>query len=207
MGSKILLVNASPLDKMSRAYLQARDAASNVQAKLVGAVLRERHLASSVLSPISGSHANAVINRPEDPTEVFRDSEALITELEGADHLIIATPMHNFTIPASLKLWIDYVVRTGRSFTYQDGRKVGLLRDRPALVVVSSGGMVAGDEATQADFLTPYLVYVLATIGIHDVRFLYMQGLARPHYSARDQEAVVRDLASDPVFGPLKLAS
>ncbi|MDM0022482.1 NAD(P)H-dependent oxidoreductase [Variovorax saccharolyticus] len=51
-------------------------------------------------------------------------SEVLIRELEQADCLVIATPMHNDTVPAALKLWIDQSlacdthsmsVRTGKS--------------------------------------------------------------------------------------------
>ncbi|MEV8516239.1 NAD(P)H-dependent oxidoreductase [Dactylosporangium sp. NPDC051484] len=35
--------------------------------------------------------------------------EPLLTELVSADVLLIGTPMYNFSIPASLKLWIDQV--------------------------------------------------------------------------------------------------
>jgi len=34
-----------------------------------------------------------------------------------------------------------------------------------------------GERANQSDFLTPYLRYALATIGIHDVHFFPLQGL------------------------------
>ena len=40
-------------------------------------------------------------------------SEELIQELESSDFVVIATPMHNFTVPAALKMWIDHVVRSG----------------------------------------------------------------------------------------------
>jgi len=42
-------------------------------------------------------------------------SEILIGELETSD-LVISTPMHNFTVPALLRAWIDQVVRFGRTF-------------------------------------------------------------------------------------------
>ncbi|WP_245267991.1 NAD(P)H-dependent oxidoreductase [Rhizobium sp. 42MFCr.1] len=35
----------------------------------------------------------------------------LVRELETEDYLVISTPMHNLTIPSSLKAWIDHVVR------------------------------------------------------------------------------------------------
>lgn len=106
-------------------------------------------------------------------------SEELIRELEVAAALIIATPMHNYTVPAVLKAWIDQVVRFGRTFTSTPQGKVGNLADRPAYVVVSSGGFYSGDLGRQPDFLTPYLTAILATIGITSVTFIRMEGLTR----------------------------
>ena len=54
---------------------------------------------------------------------------------------------------------------------------MGSLKDRPTFVLVSSGGFHVGDRARQADFLTPYLKYALASIGIENVQFIPLQGL------------------------------
>ena len=64
---------------------------------------------------------------------VLQESEQLIEELDAADILVISTPMHNFTVPAVLKAWIDQVGRFGRTFQSTPTGKVGLLRDRPGL--------------------------------------------------------------------------
>jgi FMN-dependent NADH-azoreductase len=85
--------------------------------------------------------------------------------------------MHNFTVPASLKLWIDYVLRVHRSFASTKAGKVGMLKDRPTLAIVSSGGFHMGDKARQPDFLTPYLRHALRTVAITSVEFLYLQGM------------------------------
>lgn len=106
-------------------------------------------------------------------------SEELIGELEAAAALIIATPMHNYTVPAVLKAWIDQVVRFGRTFTSTPLGKVGNLTDRPAYMVVSSGGFYSGDLGRQPDFLTPYLSAILATIGITSVTTIRLEGLTR----------------------------
>jgi FMN-dependent NADH-azoreductase len=126
-------------------------------------------------------------------------SETLITELEAAAALIIATPMHNFTVPATLKAWIDQVVRFGRTFTSTPHGKVGNLPDRPTFVIVSSGGYYSGELGRQPDFLTPYLTAILATIGITSVTFIRMEGLtrgdeplARAYASAHAQIATLR---------------
>lgn len=130
-------------------------------------------------------YAHAVLDNASADDPAFTLSETLINELEMSDALVIATPMHNFAIPASLKAWIDYVLRIHRTFTPTPSGKIGKLRDRPVFVIVSSGGFHHGDKANQPDFLTPYLNYTLDTIGIKSIHYLYLQGLA---YGAEIQE-------------------
>ena len=103
-------------------------------------------------------------------------SEELIQELERADIVVISTPMHNLTVPATLKVWIDHIVRARRTFKMSKAGKVGLLQDRPVFVAIASGGRFSGDRAQQPDFLTPYLKAILAVIGLHDLTFFSVQG-------------------------------
>jgi FMN-dependent NADH-azoreductase len=104
------------------------------------------------------------------------DCEAVIRELERADAVVIATPMHNFGVPSVLKAWIDHVVRAGRTFEITAAGKKGRLEDRPVLIAVASGGRYSGERAFQPDFLTPYLEAVLGTIGLKSIRFFSIQG-------------------------------
>jgi FMN-dependent NADH-azoreductase len=103
-------------------------------------------------------------------------SEELIQELESADFVVIGTPMHNLTVPSTLKAWIDHVVRARRTFNMTGQGKIGTLRDRPVFVAVASGGRFSGERARQPDFLTPYLKTILAMIGLHDLTFFSVQG-------------------------------
>lgn len=105
-------------------------------------------------------------------------SNEWIGEVEQAKALVIATPMHNFMVPAALKLWIDHIARVRRTFEVTSAGKVGLLRDRPVFIAVSSGGLFSGESARQPDFLTPYLKAVLGMVGLRDVSFFAVQGTA-----------------------------
>lgn len=104
-------------------------------------------------------------------------SERLICELEAADFVVIGTPMHNFTVPSVFKAWIDHVVRVRRTFAPTLEGKVGALADRPVFVAIASAGVFSGEGANQPDFLSPYLKAILATIGLHDIRFFLLQGM------------------------------
>jgi FMN-dependent NADH-azoreductase len=119
-------------------------------------------------------------------------AEALIHQVEGADVIVIGTPMHNLTVPSVLKAWIDQIMRAGRTFRSTPAGKVGMLRDRPVFVGIASGGVFTGERANQPDFLTPYLSAVLNSIGLKTLQFLPVQATA---FLVGDQATLAREKA------------
>jgi FMN-dependent NADH-azoreductase len=103
-------------------------------------------------------------------------SEQLIRELENADCVVIATPMHNLMVPSALKAWLDHVIQADRTFRITREGKVGALRDRPVFIAIASGGTFTGINAQQPDFMRPWLKAVLASIGLFDVKFFSVEG-------------------------------
>src|ERR1700687_3303739 len=74
----------------------------------------QRALATTGLPHITDDWAGA----PLDPSQLtpaqrsyLSTSDQLIEELPAADTIVIGAPMYNFAIPASLKAWIDQIVR------------------------------------------------------------------------------------------------
>ena len=87
--------------------------------------------------------------------------------------------MHNFTVPSALKAWIDHVVRPGRTFLSTPAGKVGLLADRPVMVVAAAGGRFEAGPGSQVDFLSPYLRAVFGCMGLTQVEVLRLENLRR----------------------------
>jgi len=172
--SRMLYLECSPHGEQSSGARILRAARAEAGA---GLAVTMRCLAQGALEPVTARYARAITARDAPKDDVFAGSEALIRELEQCDGLFISTPMHNFTVPAALKLWIDYVLRIGRTFVSTPDGKAGLLADRPALVLVRAGGACTGEDARQPDFLGPYLRHVLLTLGIRNVQFSYLSGL------------------------------
>lgn len=114
-------------------------------------------------------------------------SDELVDELLAADELVVVAPVYNFGVPAALKAWVDQVLRAGRTFRFEAGRPVGLVRTQRAWIVSASGSTPVGSEL---DFNTPYLRAVLGFIGIPDVRVVAADG------HLVDQDAVARGLAA-----------
>lgn len=174
---KALLVECSPHGRESLGTQVARGFLQRIAGRISGLRITTRSLVAPGLPPLPEAYASGIIGAYPSDASAFSLSETLISEIEASDFVLVSTPMHNFTVPAALKLWIDYVTRIGRTFKATNEGKSGLLQDRPTVVLVRSGGVCAGESARQPDFLTPYLRQVLATIGLGSVDFLYLPGL------------------------------
>ncbi|MGX9937737.1 FMN-dependent NADH-azoreductase [Advenella kashmirensis] len=153
------------------------------------------HATSAIDADYAKALANAARSSPDSSTYEgsLEESERLICELEEADMVVIGTPMHNFTVPAALKTWIDLVVRVNRSFNITPAGKVGTLASKPVYIAIASGGFFGSEHSRQPDFLTPYLKAILATIGLHDLRFFSAQGMALDRDKVKAQRQVALD--------------
>jgi FMN-dependent NADH-azoreductase len=97
-------------------------------------------------------------------------SDDLVAELTAADHVVIGTPMFNFSIPAVLKAYIDQIVRVGVTVSPNN---VGLLTGKKATIILASGGDFSpGSPVEKYNQASGYLRQVLAWIGIKDVEII-----------------------------------
>ena len=101
-----------------------------------------------------------------------------VSQLKSAQHLLIATPMYNFSIPSQLKTYIDSVARAQETFQYTEQGPVGLLTHLKATLIVTSGGDYTQAPLSSMDFVTPYLKTVLGFMGIEVVNVVVAPGLA-----------------------------
>ncbi|MGQ1540489.1 NAD(P)H-dependent oxidoreductase [Acinetobacter baumannii] len=130
-------------------------------------------------------------NVNQDIQRIVTLSDELIAELKSADLLVIGAPMYNLNVPTQLKNWFDLVARARQTFRYTETYPQGLVEGVKAVVVSSRGGIHVGQE-TEA--VTPYLKAVLGLMGIHDVDFIYAEGLDMQAYRSK-----ALDLASQQV--------
>jgi FMN-dependent NADH-azoreductase len=179
----ILHLRCSPRGAAAFSSRMAEEVVARLLQQHPGAEIVFRDLAADPPPLVDAGFSAAILGPPGEVPPALASSEALIRELEVADVLVIATPMHNYSVPAVLKAWVDQIVRIHRTFASTPGGKVGKLRDRPVWLVVASGGWFSGPgpsgAAAQPDFLTPYVRAVLSTIGIVDLHVLTLEGVTR----------------------------
>jgi FMN-dependent NADH-azoreductase len=114
--------------------------------------------------------------RSEQQKSALAFSDKLISELQSASHIVIASPVYNFSVPAVVKAWVDQVARARVTFRYTDNGPEGLLKDKKAYLVVASGGVPLGSEM---DYATSYLRHILGFMGIDDVTLVNANELGK----------------------------
>ena len=102
-------------------------------------------------------------------------AEIVMQEFLAADVLVIGAPMYNFSVPSTLKAWIDRIAVAGRTFRYTANGPEGLARGK-TVIVASARGSALGD-ASPADFQEGYLRQVFGFLGITDIRFVRAEGV------------------------------
>lgn len=104
-------------------------------------------------------------------------SDRLVDELLAADVIVLGVPMWNLTIPASLKAWIDLIVREGRTFAFTPQGVAPLVPPGKKVVVFSArgGAYPAGTPFHALDYQEPYLRTILGLIGLTEIDFVHAE--------------------------------
>ena len=129
----------------------------------------------------------------ENHKKMFELSDKLVRELKESDVIIISAPIYNYGPPATLKAWSDLAARVGETFKFRsDGRREGLLKNKKAYLVITSGGTKLNSNE---DFLTPWLKFILNFFGIKDIQIICADQMALDYQkSIKDAEEQIRNI-------------
>ena len=175
----ILYISSSPRGTESFSSQVATELLAELMDADPGARVVVRDLARDPLPHIDEDFVIATRSAAGARTDAQRAlaarSDALVDELAAAETVVIAAPMINFSIPSTLKAWIDYVSRAGRTFSSSEAGPKGLMTGKKVFLVVARGGVYAGKPY---DFQLPYLRHVLGFLGMTDVEVIDIEGTA-----------------------------
>jgi FMN-dependent NADH-azoreductase len=180
----LLHINVSPRGNYSISRQLGNAAVQAWEERNPGGRVIERDLARTPLTFVDLDWIAGAFSPPEQHNESHKRalalSDELISEVIGADEIILASPMYNFAVPAALKAWVDHVVRAGKTFRYTAaGKPEGLLagKNKKVLAIVASAGSYAEGSALSAfDHEVPYLRFIFGFMGITDLRFVQAGG-------------------------------
>jgi FMN-dependent NADH-azoreductase len=190
--STLLHIDSSPL--YGRSVSRELTAAFVTQwiASHPGGKVIHRDLNSTQMPPITADWVGAVYTPEEAQTpeqkKLLALSDSLIAEIQQADEYVIGVPMHNFSVPSVLKLWIDQIARVGKTFSYADGTPKGLIIGKKATFIIATGGIYdAQTQMASFNFVEPYLRSLFGFLGLTNATFLTAGGtMALNHGQDRD---------------------
>ena len=132
-------------------------------------------------------------DQTEHHKKMFELSDKLVKELKESDVIIISAPIYNYGPPATLKAWSDLAARVGETFKFKpDGRREGLLKNKRAYLVITSGGTKLNSKE---DFLTPWLKFILKFFGIKKIDIICADQMALDYEkSIRDAEEQIKNI-------------
>lgn len=177
------------------------------------ATSHSRRLSASLVEKLKGKHQDITVTRRDvvaetlphvDTTirqawtpgsertaaldDVANRSRTLVDELKSADIVVIGSPMYNFTVPSTLKSWIDHVAIAGQTFRYTEAGAEGLLGGKKVYLALSSGGIYTQGPFQGFEHLATYLTAVLNFMGITDIETIRVEGIA---YGPEQDEAAM----------------
>ncbi|RZF60662.1 FMN-dependent NADH-azoreductase [Sphingomonas populi] len=194
--TKLLVVETSPRGDQSISRNMTRRFVAEWQMAHPDGEVVERDLMETDLKFIDAPWLQAYFTPPEQHSPEMKAelalSDELVGELLACDHLVIATPVYNYNVPAKLKAWIDSIVRKGLTLGF-DGK--GLVTGKTATVLVASGGVYTGGSPIRdRDIATQYLRLLLSVIGITDVTVVAGGGAKAVDMRETTMEAFIETL-------------
>ncbi|BAV04077.1 FMN-dependent NADH-azoreductase [Filimonas lacunae] len=193
---KVLHLISSPRTEASVSRQLGSVVIGKLLEKYPGSSLKVRDLAASPVPHLDEIHIQSfftpVENRSPEQEKAIRYSEEAIAELQEADLVIVEAPMYNFTIPSTLKAYFDHIARAGITFRYVGNGHLpeGLLKNKEAYIITSSGGIYSEGVLKPYDFVEPYLRFFLNLVGIKVIDVFRAEGQAAVGAEAALQKGV-----------------
>lgn len=125
---------------------------------------------------IAAIHSPPETHAPE-TIEALRVSNPLLEEFLSVDRYVFGVPMYGFTIPATLKAYIEHLIRIGCTYEVDENGVRGLVHGKKALFITSRGGNYPLGSPFGEDHQEPYLRTIFGSFGIKDVQFINASNL------------------------------
>ena len=175
---RLLRIDTSTRGKESHSKNLASEYERYWQKKYPDSTIILRDLSSSNIPHLSQSFIEAMFMPEENRTSTHHESlilsNILIDELKSADTLLLSVPMYNFSIPSSLKAYIDHISRIGETFSMDESGFIGLITGKKLIIAAAYGAEFSDMKAM--DFVEPYLKSLFGFLGFTDIEYYAIEG-------------------------------
>lgn len=102
--------------------------------------------------------------------------ETKLNQFMSVDKVMFAFPLWNFTVPAVLHTYMDYLCQAGKTFRYTPEGPVGLLPDKKVALLVARGGIYSEGPNAEVEGAMRYMQAIMRFFGIQDLTQLVIEG-------------------------------
>ncbi len=121
------------------------------------------------------------------PVPVLAKMDRMTAQLKACDIVVVAFPMYNFSMPATVKAWFDSVMLHGDTFTnHPRGGYRGLMTDKKALILVAASGTYSTGSDGIGGLFGPTWEHAVSLaqtefrfMGFADIRGVLAESMAR----------------------------
>lgn len=184
----LLVINSSARNGNAKSRNLAETLIGHWQKIQLNTKIQHRELGNQSIPHITEEWISAAFkpieNRTQDEFNALKKSDEYIKELKDADIIVVATPMYNWSIPSSLKAYIDQIVRINETWKYNPDNiqnpYIGLLTNKKVVLLLTRGsqGYEKGGYNEHIDFQTDYLKRVFNVMGIDEIHVITLDGAA-----------------------------
>src|SRR5690554_4931097 len=181
---KILRLVTSFRGNDSQSFQLGNTVVEMIKAQYENADIITRNLARNEMPHFNDVHFTSFITPVENLSDELKNavshSDEAVKELMVSDIIVIDVPMYNFSIPSSLKAWIDHIVRAGITFRYTQNGVEGLVQNKKVFLAIASGGVYSDGPMKEFDLTEKYLRNILGFIGVTNITTFRVEGTAIP---------------------------
>lgn len=179
---KILIINSSTRIENSQSRFLTNLFREKWELKYTNDVIKLREIGINPIPHIDNEWIAASFTKPENRTIENQNplalSNELVKELKDSDVIILGVPMYNWSIPSTLKAYIDQIMRIHETWKFKSGKPdsnyVGLLENKKMYILSARGdsGYGINEKHAHMNFQTTYLQFIFNTLGISDITIL-----------------------------------
>ncbi|HEY5745860.1 MAG TPA: NAD(P)H-dependent oxidoreductase [Chryseolinea sp.] len=183
---KVLVINSSARTRISLSRKLTEVFVDHWKSIHTHPIIRFRELGNTDVPHVNEKWIAAAFKpeaaRSDDEIEALKISDAYISELREADVIVVGSPMYNWSIPSTLKAYLDQVLRVNETFKIDPTRVqnpyVGLLKNKTLFLLLSRGeqGYEKGGYNEHMDFQSTYLKTVFTIMGISNIHVITLSG-------------------------------
>lgn len=139
------------------------------------------------------------LNLTEKEAKALAIADKYLDQFLLADKVVFGFPLWNFTVPAVLHTYMDYLSRVGKTIKYTSEGQVGLIGNKKIALLNARGGVYSEGPGVEIEMAVKYVENMMRFFGAKDIEKVVIEG----HHKFRDKS---EEIIAEGLNNAVKLA-